>query len=130
MLTTADLFKPFRSVNFSKITLVHRHPEFVFWCYSFTVDKLTAEKVFVVDLSVTLCIDGTCTPINLLHGARVPIPICNANGTFSLPGDGTIAGYLDTLTGGITDAAVDLVFESLGLKVYLMSEFRNGKIVK
>ncbi|XP_033637723.1 uncharacterized protein LOC117298529 [Asterias rubens] len=85
----------------------------------FTVDKLTAQKEFLIDLSVSLCIDGTCTPINLLQGARVPIPICNPNATFSLPGDGSIAGYLDTITGEITNVAVDLVLGSLGLKNFL-----------
>ncbi|XP_071798137.1 uncharacterized protein [Asterias amurensis] len=85
----------------------------------FTVDKLTAQKEFLIDLFVSLCIDGTCTPINLLQGAHVPIPICNPNATFSLPGDGSIAGYLDTLTGGITDAAVDLVLNKLGLQNFL-----------
>ena len=86
----------------------------------FTVDKLTAQKEFLIDLSVSLCIDGTCAPINLLQGALVPIPICNPNATLSLPGDGSIAGYLDTLAGEVTDVAVDLVLDSLGLKVTLL----------
>ena len=85
--------------------------------YRFNVDKLTEQKEFLIDLAVTLCIDGTCRPINLLQGAHVPIPICNPNATFTLPGDGTIAGYLADLTGEITDAAVDLVLDYLGLKV-------------
>ncbi|XP_033637389.1 uncharacterized protein LOC117298318 isoform X2 [Asterias rubens] len=88
----------------------------------FTVDKLTAQKEFLIDLSVSLCIDGTCTPINLLQGAHVPIPICNTNATFSLPGDGSIAGYLDTLAGEITDVAVDLVLDTLGLKNFIQTD--------
>ena len=91
----------------------------------FTVDKLTAKKEFLIDLSVSLCIDGTCTPINLLQGAHVPIPICNQNATFSLPGDGSIAGYLDTITGEITNVSVDLVLGSLGLKVTVITNVYN-----
>ena len=79
-----------------------------------------AQKVFQIDLSVTLCIDGTCRPIYLLQAAHVPIPVCNENATFSLPGDGTISGYLESLGGQVTDAAVDLVLEHLGLKVIII----------
>ena len=95
----------------------------------FTVDKLTAKKEFLIDLSVSLCIDGTCTPINLLQGAHVPIPICNTNATFSLPGDGSIAGYLDTLAGEITDVAVDLVLDTLGLKVTLTTLYNHNFVM-
>ncbi|XP_038062441.1 uncharacterized protein LOC119732930 [Patiria miniata] len=85
----------------------------------YNVDKLSEQKEFLIDLSVTLCIDGACRPIHLLQAAHVPIPICNPNATFTLPGDGTISGYLDSLAGHVTDAAVDLVLDYLGLKNFL-----------
>ncbi|XP_022102001.1 uncharacterized protein LOC110985344 [Acanthaster planci] len=85
----------------------------------YNVDKLTAQKEFLIDLSVVLCIDGSCRPIHLLQAAHVPIPICNPNATFTLPGDGTISGYLESLGGQVTDAAIDLVLEYLNLKNFL-----------
>ncbi|XP_038050876.1 uncharacterized protein LOC119724026 [Patiria miniata] len=87
---------------------------------AFNVDKLTEQ--FLIDVSVTLCIDGTCRPIHLLQASHVPIPICNSSTTFSLPGDGTISGYLDSLVGQVTDAAVDLVLDFLRLKTFLSKQ--------
>ena len=55
----------------------------------YTIDKLTEDKVFVLDLALSLCLpDSECdTPsIDILKGIRVPIPLCNENATFALPG--------------------------------------------
>ncbi|XP_038050728.1 uncharacterized protein LOC119723897 [Patiria miniata] len=86
---------------------------------AYNVDKLSEQKEFLIDLSVTLCIDGTCRPIHLLQAAHVPIPICNPNATFTLPGNGTIGDYLDYLGDEVTDAAIDLLLDYLNLKNYL-----------
>ena len=68
-------------------------------------------------LSVVLCIDGNCEPIGILSDAVVPIPVCNSDGALNLPGDGTISGYLQLVSGVADDEAVDLIFDALGIKV-------------
>ena len=56
---------------------------------TYTVDKLTDDGVFLLDLGLTVCVpDCDAAPsIDILRGARVPIPLCNENATFTLPGD-------------------------------------------
>ena len=45
----------------------------------------------------------------------VRIPYCNTNGTLSLPG-GSLDSYLNQLSGTITEGAIDLVLNTLGVK--------------
>ena len=56
----------------------------------YTIDKLTEDKVFVLDLALSFCLpDSICDTapsIDILKGTRVPIPLCNENATFALPG--------------------------------------------
>ena len=56
----------------------------------YTINKLTEDKVFVLDLALSLCLpDSSCDiapSIDILKGTRVPIPLCNENATFALPG--------------------------------------------
>ncbi|XP_022103294.1 uncharacterized protein LOC110986022 [Acanthaster planci] len=92
---------------------------------AYKVDKLTAQKEFLIDLSVSLCVDGRCRPIHLLQAAHIPIPICNPNATLNLPGNGTISGFLESLGGQVTDTAVDLVLDHLGLKNFLSRDTCN-----
>ena len=94
----------------SRFSVLHLH-----LLFRYNVNKLA--KSFIVSLSLNLWIDGNLRQINLLQGAQIPIPICNSNATFTLPGDGTVDGYLAFLKGMITDEAVDLVLDSLDLKV-------------
>ena len=86
--------------------------------HSYSIDKLTANKVFSVTLNVVLCIDDTCKTTPVLDNVWVPIPICNTNATsFTLPGDGTVAGFIRELGGSIGNSAIDLVLEKFGLDV-------------
>ena len=69
-------------------------------------------------LSIGLCIDDTCTTTPVLDHVWVPIPLCNTNATsFTLPGDGTVDGFIRELGGRIGNAAIDLVLEKFGLSV-------------
>ncbi len=77
--------------------------------------------MFSVTLDVELCIDNTCTTTSILDHVWVPIPICNTNAvTFTLPGDGTVAGFIRELGGRIGDSAIDLVLEKNGLNVRIL----------
>ena len=90
---------------------------FSFYQYRYRIDKLDQERSFVIDLSVLVCIDGTCIPVQILSQLSIPMPSCNTNGTLALPG-GSIEGYLNQVpVGGITDVTVDLILNSLGIKV-------------
>ncbi len=83
----------------------------------YSIDKLDTEKSFEVELFVTLCIDDDCDVIPVVSEFLIPIPFCNRNGTLSLPGDGTLAGYVEHSMKDAKAAAVDLVLNSLGIKV-------------
>ena len=88
---------------------------------SYSVDKLTEMMVFSVTLDVELCIDNACVTTSILDHVWVPIPICNINAvTFTLPGDGTVAGFIKDLGGRIGDSAIDLVLEKYGLNVRIL----------
>ena len=56
---------------------------------TYTVDKLTADKVFLLDLGLIVCVPNCAEApsIEILRGTRIPIPLCNENATFALPGN-------------------------------------------
>ena len=85
--------------------------------FRYLIDKLDEEKSFLVDFSLDLCIDDTCEMVPIVSKLLVPIPLCNPNGTFTLPGNGSIAGVLGQLVADSSDAAIDYVLNSLGIKV-------------
>ena len=47
----------------------------------------------------------------------MPITPCNRSQDFVLPGDGTIAGFVDAIGPNIGSTAVDLVLTKLGFTV-------------
>ena len=84
----------------------------------YSIDKTTALKVFKVDLSLNLCIDGICNDIPVLKAVHLPIPVCNINPvTYQLPGNGTLKGFLDHLNGDIGDSAIELVLQNFQISV-------------
>ena len=74
-------------------------------------------KSFAFDLDLTFCTDGECTDMDVLDGATVPIPFCNPNITFTLPGDGSIIGFAKFVGKGVGDEAIQAVLRKLGLEV-------------
>ena len=74
--------------------------------------------MFQITLTIELCIDDNCESIPVLNDLNVPIPFCNTDFTnFQLPGDGTIAGFVQHLAGDIGDAGINLVIQKLGISV-------------
>ncbi|XP_055958143.1 uncharacterized protein LOC130013542 [Patella vulgata] len=49
----------------------------------------------------------------MIEDMRIPIPICNEN--FTLPGGGSIKEFAKALGGKLSQAAVDVIFQKLGL---------------
>ena len=89
--------------------------------FSYSIDKLTAQKVFSVTLNIGLCIDGTCTLTPVLDHVWVPVPLCNTSATsFTLPGDGTVAGFVQELGDHIGTSAIELILEKYGLDVSVL----------
>ena len=82
----------------------------------YTIDKLDQEKSFRVDFIIEICIDNVCEDVPVLTEFLVPIPFCNTNGTYGLPG-GSLSGFLEHIASGTSDAAINLVLETLGIKV-------------
>ena len=101
----------------TKCVLDDLHGLFGYLPRRYAIDKLDEEKSFLVDLSVMVCIDNSCNTVPIVSQLLVPIPFCNPNATFSLPGNGSLAGVLDKLVSEASDNAIDLVFSTLGIKV-------------
>ena len=57
-----------------------------------------------------------CTDFSVLKGINLPNPPCNLL-TYDLPGDGTLAGFLEHLGGEIGDSAIELVLQKFGISV-------------
>ncbi len=69
-------------------------------------------------LDIVLCIDDTCDVVPVFQGVNIPIPTCNIDmDSFVLPGNGTVAGFIDYLGGEIGDPATDIVLKKMGLQV-------------
>ena len=83
----------------------------------YSVDKLDVEKVFVLDLAFQIKIEGDVTSVTILSDMKVPIPGCNENATFTLPGDGSIQGFVNAVGENFGQAAIQIVFQKLGLEV-------------
>ena len=54
---------------------------------------------------------------NILSDYRVPIPVCNENFTYMLPGDGTIEDFARRIGNNFTQLAVDDVLQQLQIDV-------------
>ena len=83
----------------------------------YSVDKLDVEKVFVLSLALQIDIEGDVTAITILSDINVPIPGCNEDASFTLPGDGSIQGFVRAVGENFGQAAVQAVFRKLGLEV-------------
>ena len=74
--------------------------------------------MFRLNLALNLCLDDVCHDFDIFNKLDVPIPFCNTNfSNFQLPGNGTILGFAEYLGGQVSDAAVSLIKERLGLSV-------------
>ena len=83
--------------------------------HSLTIDKV--EESFQINLDMTFCLDGDCTPIPILSDAIIPIPFCNPNATFELPGDGSFAALAKDLGGNVGELAIQAGLRKLGIQV-------------
>ena len=67
-------------------------------------------------LSLELCIDDTCSDIDIFQGLQVPIPICSST-TLADIGYDTVSDLVNALDENVGDTAVTLVLQHLGLPV-------------
>ena len=89
----------------------------------FSIDKRDDQQSFSLDLDFEFCVDNDCKPMEILNGALVPIPLCNPNTTFGLPGGGSIVKFAEFLQGRITDEAIQAVLRRLGIEVIVVVDF-------
>ena len=75
--------------------------------------------VFELNLSFTISVEGEDSNFPILSSTTVPIPVCNEDASFSLPGDGSIGGFVKALGESFAQTAVDEVLKRLGIKVNL-----------
>ena len=64
--------------------------------FSYTIQDLSMEKEFVVDLDISICFEanGPCVfNSNILKSARLPKPLCNLNSNMSFGGLYTLILY-------------------------------------
>ena len=83
--------------------------------FRFSVNRVEEGQVFEVTLGFQLILDGNTTLYDILSNAHIPIQACN--GEFTLPGDGTIAGFSAVLGERVGQSAVSVVLKALGLEV-------------
>ena len=95
---------------------IARH-RYCFLFLRFSVDKLEDIKSFGVDLIFGFCVDGECTNTKLLDSLIIPSPFCNPNISFTLPGRGSIADFVDLISDQISDEAIQAVLRTLGIEV-------------
>ncbi|XP_072033123.1 uncharacterized protein [Amphiura filiformis] len=89
---------------------------------TFSIDKLDDDKEFLVNLALKLDIEGDITELGILSNTRFPIPLCNTNATFTLPGGGSIDGFVRALGDNVGQAAVAVVLRQLGLEQYISNQ--------
>ena len=89
---------------------------FTFQRYS--IDKRNTDRMYSISLHLNLYIDDECNTFPIIKEVKLPIPICNVDYQhFVLPGDGTVAGFVDYLDGRVGDVAIDFVVEKYEMKV-------------
>ena len=117
-------------VKYSTISFLHLYfrPPFI-PLNSFSIDKMDNLRSYQINFNLVVCIDDSCNVIDILSNLLVPIQLCNTDGTLGLPG-GSIAEYLNQLpVAGITGSAVDLVLDSLGIKVCELLSLTMSKVI-
>ena len=86
-----------------------------------SIDKLVQEESFQINLDITFCLDGYCTITPVLSDALIPIPFCNLNASFELPGDGSFAALARDLGGNVGELAIQAGLRKLGIQVGIFS---------
>ena len=90
--------------------------------FRFHVDKEEDRQAFMLNFGLQLELDGVVKDVVILTNATIPRPLCNDNQSFVLPGDGTVAGFVNAIGPNIGETAVDVVLTNLGLKVRIVCE--------
>ncbi|XP_072023446.1 uncharacterized protein, partial [Amphiura filiformis] len=88
----------------------------------FSIDKLDSSKEFSLNFAFQLDLNGDITDFNIVSDLRIPIPVCNENSVFILPGDGSIEGFIRGLGANVSQVAVDVVLKQLGIYEYLTQQ--------
>ena len=83
--------------------------------YRYTVDELTSSQFYSLGMVLTVCLDGSCTDVPVFSNALVPIPLCN--GTASLPGGGTLDGYLEMIANAAGEDGIMMLLKHFNLAV-------------
>ena len=128
---------PWRAVHFRKIVkfkkfLNERRLIFLLSFYSIEIDKVTpdGEEFFKINLAITICYNNACPTISVLRNAAVPIPLCNLDATFELPGGGSFAAFAQYLAGNVGDFAIQAGLRKLGIKVVFFTVPIQGVHIK
>ena len=83
----------------------------------YSIKKPPDTSIFEISLTAVICIDGVCSDIDILSGTRIQSPSCDGDAVSQLPGDGSVAGFLEHIGGQVTDAAKEQVLEHLRIEV-------------
>ena len=90
----------------------------VFVLSRYNIDKLDTENNFCITLKLQLCIDDTCNTISILDKVKVPVLSCNTDfRDFQLPGNGSVASFVEELEGKISSSAISAVLLKYGIEV-------------
>ncbi|XP_038050869.1 uncharacterized protein LOC119724020 [Patiria miniata] len=84
----------------------------------YSINKLDAEKVFEVDFGASICqgADDCIFDVDIIQDYRVPIPFCNSNFSFALPGGNNLRDFLDQVGRNAGQEVVNVFLEFIGLR--------------
>ena len=84
----------------------------------YSIARSEDASVFSITLDLIVCIDDVCNIIPVFHEVGLPNPQCDIDySTFALPGDGSVAGFLEYLDGNVGESATELILKKYGLEV-------------
>ncbi len=85
--------------------------------YRYSIGKIESTKQFSFNLAYRLEIDEEPVDFNILSDYHVPIPVCNRNSAYMLPGDGTIEDFARRIGTNFTQLALNVVLRQLRIDV-------------
>ncbi|KAL3873866.1 hypothetical protein ACJMK2_036950, partial [Sinanodonta woodiana] len=94
----------------------------------FSMDDLAGEKVYLLNLNISVCLDGKAPCVintQVFENTRLPKPICDWNSNFTIPGFSLIEWTVNNdypLGQSLTSLAQEKLVEALGLAPYLLQK--------
>ena len=91
-----------------------------FWINSrYSAKQLIDTQQYIINVTVSVCLDDICTNVPVINNVHVPILACNTAGSVVLPGDGTMDGYKQKLADTAGEEGIMKLLQHFDLQVSL-----------